>query len=105
MNDGATQSKAARRHRPTQAKRPTGGALSTTPTATSHRILDAHLRAHIDPDKRRSMVAEAAYFFAEHRGFEPGYEINDWLAAEDQIDAALRLADMATAALLREQER
>ena len=30
-------------------------------------------------------VATAAYFFAEQRGFEPGHEEADWLAAERYI--------------------
>lgn len=33
-------------------------------------------------------VALAAYFIAEKRGFEPGHELDDWYAAEAQIDAA-----------------
>jgi hypothetical protein len=45
----------------------------------------------VDPVRCREMVAEAAYFHAEHRGFEPGHELDDWLAAENQIDAALTL--------------
>lgn len=32
-------------------------------------------------------IAVAAYFLAEHRGFEPGHELDDWLAAEDAIEA------------------
>jgi hypothetical protein len=36
-----------------------------------------------------SLVAEAAYFRAERRGFVPGHEAEDWLAAEAEI--ALRL--------------
>jgi hypothetical protein len=31
-------------------------------------------------------VALAAYFIAERRGFEPGHELDDWLAAEAEID-------------------
>ncbi len=27
-------------------------------------------------------IAELAYFKAEERGFEPGHELDDWLAAE-----------------------
>ena len=42
------------------------------------------------------MVTEAAYYQAEHRGFVPGYELNDWLAAEDQIDAAFTVGDTPT---------
>lgn len=30
-------------------------------------------------------VACAAYYIAEARGFEPGHELDDWLAAEHQI--------------------
>lgn len=30
-------------------------------------------------------IAIAAYFKAEARGFEPGYELEDWLAAEREV--------------------
>ncbi|HEV8332741.1 MAG TPA: DUF2934 domain-containing protein [Steroidobacteraceae bacterium] len=33
-------------------------------------------------------VALAAYFIAEKRGFEPGHELEDWLAAEAEIAKA-----------------
>jgi len=37
---------------------------------------------------RRAMIAEAAYFFrALERGFAPGHELEDWIAADAQIDA------------------
>jgi hypothetical protein len=32
--------------------------------------------------ERRAMIADAAYFRAERRGFAPGHELEDWLAAE-----------------------
>jgi hypothetical protein len=35
---------------------------------------------------RQQMVAEAAYFRAEHRHFEPGHELQDWFEAEVEID-------------------
>lgn len=31
------------------------------------------------------MIATAAYFMAQQRNFEPGYELEDWLEAERQI--------------------
>ena len=34
------------------------------------------------PEDLHRWIAEAAYYRAERRGFEPGYEIEDWLAAE-----------------------
>ncbi len=36
---------------------------------------------------QRAKVAEAAYFIAERRGFGPGHELEDWLAAEAEIEA------------------
>ena len=35
---------------------------------------------------REEMVAKAAYYLAEQRGFRPGQELDDWLKAEAQID-------------------
>lgn len=37
---------------------------------------------------RREMIATAAYFRAERRGFEPGHELEDWYAAESDIAEA-----------------
>jgi hypothetical protein len=45
--------------------------------------------ANVDPDLRRQMVAAAAYFIAERRGFEPGHELEDWVAAEAAVDSRL----------------
>ena len=36
------------------------------------------------------MIAEAAYYLAEKRGFAPGGELQDWIDAEAQIEACLR---------------
>lgn len=33
------------------------------------------------------MVSEAAYYQAEKRGFVPGNEMEDWVAAEAEIEA------------------
>ncbi|HTW39046.1 MAG TPA: DUF2934 domain-containing protein [Steroidobacteraceae bacterium] len=35
------------------------------------------------------MIAKAAYLRAERRGFVPGFEDEDWLAAEKEVDALL----------------
>ena len=42
-----------------------------------------------DTARRRAMIAEAAYYRAERRGFEPGHELEDWLQAEAEIARAL----------------
>ncbi|HET9044251.1 MAG TPA: DUF2934 domain-containing protein [Burkholderiales bacterium] len=52
----------------------------------------------ITPEARSRMIAEAAYYIAERRGFEPGYEFEDWLAAEAEVDRDLELAGLAVAA-------
>ena len=36
------------------------------------------------PD-RDAKIAEMAYYKAESRGFEPGYELDDWIAAEQEF--------------------
>jgi hypothetical protein len=38
---------------------------------------------------RESRIREAAYFRAEQRGFAPGAELEDWFAAEREIDRIL----------------
>jgi hypothetical protein len=43
----------------------------------------------VDPAQRASLIARAAYFRAERRGFEHGRELEDWLAAEAEVDAQL----------------
>jgi hypothetical protein len=38
----------------------------------------------------REMVAIDAYYRAEKRGFEDGYELDDWLEAEREISSQRR---------------
>lgn len=49
-----------------------------------------------NPEQRQRMIAEAAYFMAEHRGFNAGDPVQDWLAAEAEIDTVLRGVSPAT---------
>ena len=44
----------------------------------------------VSEDARRAMIAQAAYLRAERRGFTGGDEVEDWLAAEAEVDALLR---------------
>lgn len=43
----------------------------------------------VDPQQRAALIAQAAYFRALDRGFVPGHEVEDWLAAEAEVDADL----------------
>jgi hypothetical protein len=41
------------------------------------------------PKDRHAMIAEEAYFRALRRDFLPGHELEDWLAAEAEVDRRL----------------
>jgi Protein of unknown function (DUF2934) len=43
----------------------------------------------LSAEERRSRIAQAAYFRAERRNFAPGHELEDWVAAEAEIDREL----------------
>ena len=60
-----------------KAKKPTLGKSKTT---TGN---------FITPEQRFNMIAEAAYFMAEKRGFSGGNPEADWLCAESEIDHIL----------------
>jgi len=46
------------------------------------------------PAHRQRAVEEIAYLLAEKRGFVPGYELDDWIEAERQVDAMLASTDV-----------
>ena len=58
-----------------QRAKPKGNSASTVTNVTA--------------ETRRAMIAQAAYFHAERRGFAPGGEEQDWLKAEAEVDALL----------------
>ncbi len=51
-------------------------AIRSTPSAAAGKASTRHER-----------IAVVAYELAEARGFAPGYEVEDWLIAESQVDA------------------
>jgi hypothetical protein len=67
------------RRRGTMAR--TGGTDQATTKRTAGRRA-----GRITPAKRQRMIAEAAYYRAERRGFAPGEALHDWLEAENDID-------------------
>jgi hypothetical protein len=69
----------------TRTSRPPGKAGSARKTAD-----DVNRESVSDADVRRRMIAEAAYFRAEARGFQAGDAVRDWLEAEVEVDAVLR---------------
>lgn len=45
----------------------------------------------VAPEERYKMIAAAAYLRAERRGFASGRALNDWIEAEAEIDAMLKI--------------
>jgi hypothetical protein len=58
-------------------------------------------RGNLSLEAREAMIRETAYYLAEGRGFAPGHDVEDWLAAEARID---RGGPEAEAMELREYE-
>jgi hypothetical protein len=63
---------------------------STARRTGSRKSTATPARAQLTPELRHALIAEAAYLRAERRGFAPGHETEDWLAAEAEVDALLK---------------
>jgi hypothetical protein len=75
------------------AKRSTLEAADTLQTATPapEEFADAANASSSDSAgrlEREAQIRIAAYILAERRGFAPGLDDDDWLEAEQQVDAA-----------------
>ncbi|HTV76832.1 MAG TPA: DUF2934 domain-containing protein [Steroidobacteraceae bacterium] len=44
---------------------------------------------YISAEDRQKLIATAAYFRAQRRGFSAGHEAEDWLEAEREVDLRL----------------
>ncbi len=51
-----------------------------------------HTLASITREQRECMISEAAYYMAEHRHFQGGDPIHDWLQAQMEIDSKIKNA-------------
>jgi hypothetical protein len=71
---------------------PTETAAARSATRTRKSPTDKPVRVvRVTPEARRALIAETAYLRAEERGFAPGHETEDWLAAEVEVDALLKV--------------
>ena len=61
----------------------TAGSIFEEPGATSFSITE------VSNEEKYRLIAEAAYFRSEKRSFAPGYELEDWLAAEAELETRL----------------
>ena len=60
-----------------------------TRTAEVHLPVPVPRKPATNPQIRHDMIACAAYYRAEKRGFSGGGELEDWLEAEVEIDRTL----------------
>ncbi|WP_097459752.1 DUF2934 domain-containing protein [Mangrovitalea sediminis] len=75
-----TTKKTAAKTTATSRKAPAKGSAAAT---------KARPAANVTAEQRWRMIADAAFYRAERRGFSPGGEVNDWLEAEAEIEALL----------------
>jgi hypothetical protein len=47
--------------------------------------MSSNLRPELSSEETRRQIAEAAYYRAKERGFEPGHELEDWVEAEAEV--------------------
>jgi hypothetical protein len=76
------------RRSPTAPQEP--GSSAPRPRTRSRHVAEAPPPPAVDSMARHAMIAEAAYLRAELRGFAPGHETEDWIAAEAEVDALLK---------------
>jgi hypothetical protein len=50
----------------------------------------------VSESERRSMIEVAAYLRAERRNFEPGHDVEDWIAAEEEVNQRLSYVQKLT---------
>lgn len=83
--------------RPARSKSP----KKATATITADPALTTDPRSAAEPtpandsEVRNHMIARAAYFRAERRGFIEGSELQDWLEAESEIDSMIATSTAA----------
>jgi hypothetical protein len=62
-----------------------GEVVGRVEVAAGNTVVNATAAPVAFAGRRHAMIAEAAYYIAERRGFEPGHELEDWLCAEREI--------------------
>jgi hypothetical protein len=73
------------------ASKPAESAARRTPGARKSPTESPSTRAQLTAEARRALIAQNAYLRAERRGFVPGHEVEDWLAAEAEVEVLLKV--------------
>jgi len=79
----------------TAPRKPAQSVVSATSIGSETLPDGATAAPSCDVDTRRALIERAAYLLAERRGFEPGHELDDWCAAERDIDDQLFRGEIA----------
>lgn len=67
-------------------KQPTQAAAPRAPVEEQREEpLASNLRPEISDADLRARIEESAYYRAQQRGFSPGFELDDWIAAEAEV--------------------
>jgi hypothetical protein len=78
--------------RPTDPSRPAAAAATSPRTQSRRKGATPQPRSSLSEEARRELIAVGAYLRAERRAFAPGHTEEDWLAAEAEVDALLRVS-------------
>jgi len=79
------QTQAPTRRRSATVVKSAAATKSRSGTRSAPRKSASKHSAALDDQARREMIAIAAYYRAERRGFTPGDPLNDWVEAEAEI--------------------
>ena len=86
----ATATSAKKVSKPLAAVRSFSADKTARPTASKIAPNSFMTKAAITPEERYKSIEAAAYLRAERRGFVAGHALEDWIAAEAEIDAMLQ---------------
>jgi hypothetical protein len=72
--------------------------MTTLPPKPTHNFFPLRFSPPpaVSETERRRMIEIDAYLRAEQRGFAPGHEVQDWAAAETEVDRRLAHARTLT---------
>ena len=73
------------------AKTKTVSKKTSAPKAAKPAASKTDRKSAVAPEERYKMIAAAAYLRAERRGFASGHALDDWIAAEAEIDVMLKV--------------
>jgi DUF2934 family protein len=81
---------AYRKHTPRSSKRHPHGVATIPPQEETERLPDQPfaegVKDELDPNLRHRLISEAAFHRQTQRGYDEGYERDDWLEAEADVD-------------------